>query len=286
MIKFRAACFSILPMLVLSAHADSILKTAGNFGVLGGSAVTNTGATTVTGDVGVSPGSEIDGGITINGTFHQTDATASQAQTDLTNAYLGLQGLLPTNSSLGPELGGLTLTEGVYSLGSADLNGILTLNFQGLANQAVIFQIKTSLETASGPASGPGDAQVVIENPGSNDALYWVVGNAIIGTYTQFEGNILSLSGIVLKTGATIGCGRALNQTPASVTMDTNTISNGCAAVSGEENSGGLTSGGLVIGTGPGGVPTVSQVPEPGSFVLLSLGVGVALLSRRFRSFR
>jgi hypothetical protein len=126
-------------------------------------------------------------------------------------------------------------------------------------------------------------AQVQIENPGANDSVYWVVGSAAtIGTYTQFEGNILSLSQIALETGATIDCGRALNQTPGPVTMDTNTISIGCAGVAGETGSNGLSGmvfapgmpgvpgvpGAFKITPGPG-APSLPTIPEPGSLLLL-----------------
>src|SRR6185295_19415439 len=142
--------------------------------------------------------------------------------------YLGLKGLLATSDLSGQNLGNRTLTSGVYSLSTtADLTGTLTLDAQGLANAFFVFQVGTTLTTAS----GPGAATVQIINAsGSNVAVYWAVGNAIIGTYTSFQGNILGLSGIVLQTGATLGCGRALNQIPGPVTMDTNTISAGCGS--------------------------------------------------------
>src|SRR5258708_24739757 len=88
----------VLPFLPVSARGDSVLQTAGNFAVLGGSATTNTGSTTLTGDYGVSPGTSLDlTGITLTGSSapHANDAVAAQAQMDLTIAYGVLNGLLP-----------------------------------------------------------------------------------------------------------------------------------------------------------------------------------------------
>jgi len=272
-----------LPLLAVSAHADSILQTAGSFAVLGGSQVTNTGPTTLTGDYGVSPGTLLElTDVTLTGSSapHATDAVAANAQSDLTTAYLGLKALLPTTDLSGQDLGGKTLTAGVYSFATgADLTGALTINFQDGTNSAVVIDVGTLLTTAS----GPGKAVVNIINPGSNDALYWVVGSATIGTYTQFEGNILGLSAIVLQTGATIDCGRALNQTPGEVTMDTNTISIGCAGVAGETSSNGLSGGTTLTVPAPGGgggFQTLT-IPEPSTFALLSTGLAIGLLMLR-----
>jgi hypothetical protein len=278
----------VLPLLAVSARADSVLGTADPFAVLGATPdVTNTGSTTLTGSLGVSPAASITDliQITVNGAnavgnpaVHINDAVATQAQIDNATAYNALS-LLAATTSYGPikDLTGLTLQAGVYKFASsAGLTGNLALNFQGLANQTFIFQIASTLITGSG-------SSVTILNPGLNDAVYWLVGSsATLGTNTTFEGNILALTSIALQTGATIGCGRALAQT-GEVTMDTNIIGGGCSAL-GEGNSGGLTGGSttLIVPAPGGGTTTVTTVPEPGTFALLSSG----LLALVFLTFR
>ena len=110
------------------------LGTATPFAVLGGSTVTNTGASVISGDLGVDPGSAITGfppGLVINGTVHAADAVALQAQSDVTTAYDDAAGRTPvvTESS---DLGGQSLAPGVYKAASAlSLTGTVTLNGEG-----------------------------------------------------------------------------------------------------------------------------------------------------------
>src|SRR5204862_3161397 len=136
-----------------------------SFAVLGGSTVTNTGASVITGNVGVSPGSSITGfppGTVAGGSIHAADATAAQAQTDLTTAYNTAAGTPCGVDLTGQNLGGLTLTPGVYCFtSSAGLTGTLTLNFQGNPNALFLFKIGSTLTTASG-------SSVLLTNSGSS----------------------------------------------------------------------------------------------------------------------
>jgi type VI secretion system secreted protein VgrG len=196
------------------------LGTAENFAVLAGSTATNTGATIVTGDLGVWPGTEVTGfppGI-VNGTIYPGGAVAQQAQSDVTVAYNDLAGR-PCNVDLtGTDLGGLTLTEAVYCFStSAQLTGQLVLDAEGNADALFIFQIGSTLTTAS-------NATVSVINNGTECNVYWQVGSsATLGTSTAFAGNILALTSITLNTGADVS-GRSLARNGA-VTMDSNDIS-------------------------------------------------------------
>jgi Ice-binding-like len=255
----------ILSVLAVNAHAQGILGTAGDFAVLGASTVTNTGATTLGGDLGVSPGTSLTGTGTITFTAGVIDnGIAAGAQANALTAYNSMMALSGTNLT-GHDLGGLTLGAGVYTFSSsAQLTGNLILNFGGASNQTIVINIGSTLTTASG-------SSVSIVGGNSTDSVYWVVGSsATLGTTTSFMGNIISLTSDTLNTGATDTCGSviALN---AAVTLDHNTISAGCNSATT------TTVGGLTPGT---------VLPEGGStllylcFFLLPLG---AMRAFRFR---
>jgi hypothetical protein len=200
---------------------QTVLGTAQSFAVLGGSTVTNTGATVVAGNLGVAPGLAVTGfppGLVTGGTIHAGDAVALQAQSDTTAAYNTLAGQAVTMDLTGQDLGGLTLTAGVYHFASsAQLTGTLTLDAQGDPAASFVFQIGTTLTTAS-------NASVLVLDGGDDCNVFWQVGSsATVGTTTLFKGNILALASITLTTGATLS-GRALARN-AAVTMDTNVIS-------------------------------------------------------------
>jgi type VI secretion system secreted protein VgrG len=184
------------------------------------------------------------------------DGVALQAQNDLTTAYNQAAGLAVTQTLTGIDLGGLTLTPGVYFFSSsAQLTGMLTLNGEGLTDPVFVFQIGSTLTTASG-------SSVVTTNDGNSStpgiSVFWQVGSsATLGTGTAFEGNILALTSITANTGATILDGRVLARNGA-VTLDGNSI---------------MAPPAEVIGGGGGG----ENVPDTGSTLLL-LGSGLAAL--------
>jgi len=199
-----------------------VLGSASSFAVLGGSTVTSTGLSVLTGDLGVSPGTAITGfgpGVVI-GTIHAGDAVAAQAQSDLTTAYNALAGLACETNLTGQDLGGKTLTPGVYCFSSsAQLTGTLVLDARGDANAVFIFQIASTLTTAT-------NSSVVMINGGRVCNVFWQVGSsATLGTGTAFVGSILAYASITLTTGVSLS-GRALARTGA-VTMDTDTVSAG-----------------------------------------------------------
>jgi fibronectin-binding autotransporter adhesin len=152
------------------------------------------------------------------GTLHANDALAIQAQADASTAYTTLVGQAPTTNLTGQNLGGLTLTPGVYHFNtSAQLTGQLLLNTTINPTGNFIFQIGTALTTASN--------STVLFVGLADPNIFWQIGSsATLGTNTHFDGSLLALTSITLTTGASITAGRALALNGA-VTLDTNSIS-------------------------------------------------------------
>ena len=241
---------------------------ARTFAVLAGTTVTCAGASTVTGDVGVSPGAAIVGfpaPCTDVGTL-RTPPASDPAQLDLTTAYTTLAGL-PCAATVGPNLVGLTLTQGVYCVGAAvsNLTGTLTLDAQGNPNAVFVFRMSSTLITS--PAS-----TVSLINGANACGVEWQVSSsATIDVGTTFVGNILALTSIAINYGANI-TGLALARNGA-VTLNNNNVSFGACGAGGG-------AGGAPPPFPPPGVPTLPEIAEWTLFVVL-LGGGVYLVRRR-----
>jgi hypothetical protein len=196
------------------------LLSTSDFAVLGGSTLTNTGPTNITGDVGLSPGSAVVGFPpgTITGTLHVNDPTAAQAKLDLTTAYNDAAGRTLNPTTLSGNIGGTTLAPGLYkSTSSLEISsGDLTLDGGGNANAVWIFQIASTFTTTTGRA-------VVLSGNANAKNIFWQVGtSATLGVNSIFKGTILCDESITMNTGASLD-GRVLTRIGA-VTLDNNTI--------------------------------------------------------------
>src|SRR5580693_2052049 len=195
------------------------LGTASSYAVLAGSTITNTGTSTISGDIGLSPGTSVTGfppGDQISGATYVADGAALAAENDLTTAFNSAAGRSPNVIVVG-DLGGSTLVSGVYqATSSMGLTGAVTLNGQGNADSVFIFQAGSTLTTES-------SASVVLENGAQACNVFWEVGSsANLGSTTNFVGSILASASITLNTGAVVnGRLQAIN---GAVTLDDNTV--------------------------------------------------------------
>jgi hypothetical protein len=206
-----------------TAQTSVAMGSTLSLALLAGSAITSTGATNITGDMGLSPGSSIGGfppGI-LNGDQHINDNISAQAKLDLTAAYNDLAGRTSTDIvTLSGNIGGLTLTPGLYKSTSslAISSGDLTFDAKGNASAVFIIQIATTLTTTSG-------RKVILSGGALASNIFWQVGSsATFGTTSVFKGNVLAMQSITFNTGATLE-GRGLARTGA-VTLAGNTIVN------------------------------------------------------------
>jgi len=206
----------------LGAVTPVLLGNADSFAVLAGSTITNTGSTTVLGDIGLSPGSSETGfgTLTQTGTNHVADGVALGAQTDLTTAYNTAAGETPATASIVADLGGLTLPPGIYNTSSGiGITGTLTLDGTGNPNGMYVFQAGSTLITASAST-----VKLINVNPCN---VFWQVGSsATLGTGSTLVGTVLALTSITVTTGVTVD-GRVLARNGA-VTLDGDTISSTC----------------------------------------------------------
>jgi Ice-binding-like len=201
-------------------QAPVVLGAAGNFVVLAGSTVTNTGPSSVTGDLGVSPGTAVTGfgpGI-LAGAQHAGDLIAGQGEAALTTAYNDAARRILCPVTVAGNLGGQTLTPGLYkSTSSLEISsGNLVLDARGAANAVFIFQMASTLTTTSG-------RQVMLIGGAKAANVFWQVGtSATLGSTSAFQGTIMADQAITMTTGATLN-GRALARI-AAVTLDSNII--------------------------------------------------------------
>jgi hypothetical protein len=249
--KLALAACAIGLVSVTSAVAAATavpLATDDSFSVIAGAGVTNTGPTTVSGDIGTFPTTSISGlgSLTVGGANHAGDAVTQQAKTDLVTAYGTAAGEGPTNP-ITADLGGRTLLPGVYnSASSMGLTGALTLNAQGNPNSVFVFQIGSALTSASG-------SRINLVNGAQACNVFWQVGSsATLGTGSTFIGTIMALTSVTVTTGVTID-GRVLARNGA-VTLDTDTITTSrCAVPLGTTAPGSTTPG------------TTTPAPTPGT---------------------
>jgi hypothetical protein len=225
---------SIVTMTALAIPANALaigtapsLGTAGPFGVLAASTVTNTGPSTVGGNLGLYPGTSITGFPPgkVLGTIHDTDAVAQDAQADTTTAYNQAAGEAPDVVLPSADLTGLTLDPGVYRNSSAvglDTNGTLTLNGQGNPDSVFIFQVGSTLTTGT-------NSRISYINGAQPCNVYWQVGSsATLGTSSLFVGTILADQSISVSDTVTVD-GRLLAHAGAVTLIDDTIIPSDCA---------------------------------------------------------
>lgn len=229
---FLALMFTLLgPTTSVLAATSPTLGTVGSYSVLGHTTVTNTGNTTMPGDLGVSIGGSPTGFppglVGPPGTIRNAGDSLAAQSAD-TAAFLALSAA-PNVACSGQDYGavtqeleGLTLTPGVYCADAFQLSGTLTLNAQGNPDAVWIFRaVLSTLNTSAGESGNP--VVQFLGGVGSPCNVWWkVASSASLGTNTVFVGNIMALTSISMNTGASLA-GRALAQTGA-VTLNNNSF--------------------------------------------------------------
>ena len=266
----RTARRLVMPVVVLVAAlalppaglaaAPPDLGTAGNYAIVANTTITNTGVSVIDGNLAlVGPSATGLAGV-VTGRSDIGNAAAAAAEADVLSAHHDATGAGPATDMSGVDLGGKTLSPGIYHFGSsAALHGTLTLDGGGASNATFIFQIGSTLTTGTG-------ARVRLINGADGCAVFWAVGSsATIGTATSLQGNLMALVSITMTTDATIGVGggrnggRAFAQNGA-ITLDTNVI----IAPTGPCNAPAPTPKPTAVPTpAPTARPTASPTPVP-----------------------
>jgi hypothetical protein len=273
---------ALKPLIAYAAQPPVGLGTADGFAVLAGEGITNTGESTITGDIGSFPNPAETGVgpcpaadcVNLTGTDHAGDAVTQGAKADLTTAYNDAAGRTPV-TTISTELDGATLVAGVYDseAGTFLNSGTLTLDGQGDPNAVFIFQMASTLITAS-------SSTVNLINGAQSCNIFWQVGSsATLGTGSVFRGTIMALTSIQVTTGVTV-FGRVLARN-ASVTLDTDTIQRTACAPSPPPTP--LPSGGVATGGGStSGVEDLALLAVGGA-LLVAAGAVFALRRRVVR---
>lgn len=183
-----------------------VLGAAESYSVLAATAVVSTGTSTVSGDLGVSPGTSVTGfgpGI-VGGDIHAGDASAAAAHAAVADAYADLS-TRPVDHELVGNLGGLVLTPGVYHQTAAmSLTGVLTLDAEGDASATFVLQTDAAFNTAAA-------SRVVLVGGAQPSNVFWVVAGAAGTGANSFISGTVVASGAITLGASTEVIGRALS---------------------------------------------------------------------------
>ena len=267
--------FALRPLMASAAQPPVGLGKAASFAVLAGQGITNIGPTVVHGNLGTSPAKAVTGfppGL-VHGAIHRADAFVLQAKNSLTTAYNDAAGRTPVITKP-PQLGGTTLTPGVYnsSSGAFQITGTLTLDASGDPNGVFIFQTSSTLITASG-------SKVVLIGAASPCNVFWQIGSsATLGTGSTFRGNIMALTSIQVMTSVKV-IGRVMARN-ASVTLHSDIITAAACGANTTPQVSPVPSGGVQTGGGStAGLQDVGLLVLGGA--LLTAAAGMFALRRR-----